>query len=63
MKYNMSEEIERIKAHVFQIQNEQYQKDKSLKREQRRMKRLFMTQSVLIVFLLVQLTIIFLITK
>lgn len=63
MSYNLPEEIERLKSIAFQQANEQRTKDKVLRKEQRRLKKLFMYQSVLITFLLVQLTIIFLITK
>jgi len=63
MSYNIPEEIERLKSIAFQQANEQRTKDKVLRKEQRRLKKLFMYQSILITFLLVQLTIIFLITK
>lgn len=63
MSYNMIEEVERLKNIAFQQANEQRLKDKYLRKEQRRLKRIFMYQSILITFLLVQLTIIFLINK
>jgi hypothetical protein len=59
----MIEEVERLKNIAFQQANEQRLKDKYLRKEQRRLKRIFMYQSILITFLLVQLTIIFLINK
>ena len=63
MSYNMIEEVESLKNIAFQQANEQRLKDKYLRKEQRRLKRIFMYQSILITFLLVQLTIIFLINK
>jgi predicted nucleic acid-binding Zn ribbon protein len=63
MNKEFIESIDRIKHQVYTIQNEQERENKRLSKEQRRMKRLFMAQSILITFLLVQLTIIFLITK
>jgi predicted nucleic acid-binding Zn ribbon protein len=63
MNKELIESMDRIKHQVYAIQNEQQRENKILRKEQRRMKRLFMSQSILITFLLVQLTIIFLITK
>ena len=57
------ERQERLESQYFQYRNERIREEKVLRKEQRRMKKIFMVQAVLSVFLICQLVIIILLTN